>query len=70
MKDQTLFFYGLNALQQFENWLLGKSEEVRRKIEKRLNYWLKWYEDNHPDADEKELKKATKRKKTELANAY
>ena len=38
-----MVFYRYDALEQLENWILAKNEEVRQKVESRLNSWIIWY---------------------------
>ena len=67
--DSTEVFYGEDAQERFENWLLAKSEEIRPVVEKRLESWSKWYHQENHNVDEDTFKKAVKRKRKELAKA-
>ena len=64
--EDTTVFYGESSLERFENWLLDKSEEVRRKVDKELDAWTK--RSHKSNANNFESRK--KSKITELVNNY
>ena len=51
--SNTIIFYGEDGFSRFENWLNNMSEKVRQKVDRLLNSWLEWYEEENPEADEK-----------------
>jgi deoxyhypusine synthase len=68
--SNTIIFYGEDDFFRFENWLNNMSEKVRQKVDRLLNYWLEWYEEEHLDADEKMIEKAVDKKRKELIRAH
>ena len=56
LKDSTIIFYGEDATEMLENWFIEKSEEIRTEVDKLLNSWIEWYQNNKFEDDKKKLR--------------
>ena len=66
LMDETKVYYGENSFELFENFLNDLSEEVQRKVDRKMEYWISMF-DKH---DQKTFEYMVKRKRTEIVNTY
>ena len=71
LEEGTTVFFDENperVMESFENWLIAKSEEIRMKVDRLLDFYIKRIITKKPNMSEEELQQRQENEKARLQN--